>query len=108
MKLVSTPNAALNAPCQREDGTECGMSDYATKVRPLLGQKADGGKIRILVGHAKAFLGATYQNGENHLPHGISPEPGDSYVIQPTGGITFQVLAKLSPRQWEELSKFVS
>lgn len=87
-------DSALNfAPA--EDYTDAQMKSMKSGIMPYLTTAPEKGTNNIVVGHDDVFEAAT----------GIYPAPqGISYVVKPKGD-GFELLAKLSPLDWNRLAK---
>ena len=97
-----TKNSKLNfLPC-----VECTPDDYkeyAERVSPLMSAKPEAGKNTFLVGHDDPFQGVTMPV----MPtSGIYPAPmGVAYVVKPLGDGKFDLVAKITPNQWQLLAE---
>ncbi len=86
-------NGKLNF-AKAEEYTDEQVKEMADGITPLLVAKPAAGTNDIIVGHDDVFEAATQ----------IYPAPqGISYVVKPEGD-KFELLAKLSPEDWEKLA----
>ena len=98
-----TKDSNLNfLPC-----VECTPEDYnkySERVSPLMSAQPEDGKNTFLVGHDDPFQGVTMPIVPSN---GIYPAPmGVAYVAKPLGDGKFNLVAKILPKQWQELAEF--
>ena len=96
-------NSNLNfLPC-----VECTPEDYKTyaeRLSPLMSAPPEDGKNTFLVGHDDPFQGVTMPIVPSN---GIYPAPmGVAYVAKPLRDGKFNLVAKILPKQWQELAEF--
>ena len=86
---------------------ECTPEDYKTyakRLSPLMSAQPEDGKNTFLVGHDDPFQGVTMSIVPSN---GIYPAPmGVAYVAKPLRDGKFNLVAKILPKQWQELAGF--
>ncbi len=86
---------------------ECTPEDYETyaeRLSPLMSAQPEDGKNTFLVGHDDPFQGVTMPIVPSN---GIYPAPmGVAYVAKPLRDGKFNLVAKILPKQWQELAEF--